>query len=327
VPIVHLPRTFVLAAALACLVAGVLRASSPIASPILLVVYVGEAASPVDGAFGKFSRALVERLGPLRQKVELLHLAPRYGHVDDHRLAIEHAIRRAASVIVTPTVESAFAARRHGQDTPVVFATYMDPVINGLIDSLADPGWQATGISLEDGVDAKRLELLKDAFPNVRTVAMLVDDAYVIDLSKQELLEHAAALGLHIELVVANGQRDVELALARAKTFDAWYVPATYVDYMWNAEIAASLRRARRPTVFSMSAGVRMGGTLAYEHDTSFAWPALADRVARILFEGTLAKEIPIERPKKYVLWVRALDDQSGLAVQPSVVRRGDVVR
>lgn len=213
-------------------------------------------------------------------------------------------------------------------DTPFVFASYADPVARGIRDSLQFSRRNNTGVFLRGAVDGKRLEILKDAFPGIRSVAILADRSWAGDGGGlARVAPAAAALGLRVGLVPADDLMELDRRLSSAASlgYDAWYVPPSYISYAAERPIVERLRQLRLPAMHATVAEVRAGALMAYEEDTSFAMASLADLVARVC-RGERAGGIPVARPQRYVLAVRASTASSAPVIAATVVRRADVV-
>jgi len=292
------------------------------------VAYIGsEASAALDAPFQRFRKVFLRGAGR-RGDVAL-----EYVQGDDKSdQALESAIRIAAgrrpSVLVTPTGATAAVARRVAPDIPNVFSTYLEPVRGGFADSLDSPGHRRTGISLADTLDDKRLEILKDAYPRVRTVAVLGDRDWVtLTNGPARVLDQARRSGLDVSLLEAESIAEVEALLngPAAAKYDAWYITPTYVTYIAQAQIIAILRRIGKPAMFASQEEVLRGGLLGYSQDTAFVWDAVVALVDRVL-AGEDPGNIPVERPRRFVLAVRVSDSPLGRAMNAAVVRRADFV-
>ncbi len=323
----HLSRPFVLVAAVAVLCAG-LAADMGTARPRPTIVYVGSWTAAQDRSFTLFVAAL-QRDHPqlLRDfRVEYVHGSD----TDEEQLArsIRAAIDRKPWVVVTPTGVSARAARRFAGRTPIVFSSYVDPVRSGIRESMRSATAAITGISLADWLDDKRLEILHDAFPRVRSVAVLVDRSWVAEYDPERRIAQAAHRnGMIATLVYAENAADVDVLMTSAESarFDAWYVPPTYVAYLAEDRIIFHLRRMNKPAIHSTGHEVSRGALFAYEQDGSFVFDALADLVYRVCL-GEDAGSIPIETPQRFVLSVRTDAPSEATRIAAAVVRRADVV-
>jgi putative tryptophan/tyrosine transport system substrate-binding protein len=326
-PISHLRRPIGL---LAVLLAAVLPARkdavSSAASP--MIAFVGNVAEVDDPSFAGF-RAALSRAWSAGETQPIL----RYhegGDLDPARLhrAVAAAAAERPTVLALPTGDSAAAAASLKHEASVVFATYIDPVRKGFVNSMRLPGRRTTGISLADALDLKRLELLKDAFPRIRTVAMLTDSSWLAEHDTEQLAADAANnLGLQLVARQADTPEALEALMSDplAIACDAWYIPPTYVAYLAEARIIAALRQLRLPAIHATEEEVAQGALMTYSQDTRFAYDAMADLARRVAL-GEDAGSIPVQRPYRYTLSVRIEPDAPWARIEPSVVRRADRV-
>lgn len=310
----------------AALLAALLRSDAARTVPRPLLAYVGGWTATSDKAFASFMQALRQRQPGLLAASEVSYLSATPADPQANAQAIQRAVARRAALIIAPSAESLAAARVHAQGVPVLFSTYMDPLRQGVVRSIAAAGWPATGLTLADELDAKRLEILRDALPTTRHVAVLADRWFVEDGGWDKVQAAAQALGFTLSLRLAHDPVELTTAMSEAAAFDAWYVPSTYIAYIALPEVIATLARAGRAAIYGSTAAVAAGGQLGYEQDTAFVWDALADMAARIVIEGEAPGSIPLEHPRRFTLAVRALHQAEGPRLSDTVFRRADKV-
>jgi ABC-type uncharacterized transport system substrate-binding protein len=294
-----------------------------------LVVYLGASTEADDSSFRSFEAAMHRWTRPASKPYVL-----RYHRVSiaeepergERELALAKALRPA--ILLAPTGNTALASVRRRGEAQIVFASHPHPVRHGIVPSLKLPGSGITGISLVDDLHAKRLELLRDAYPGIRTVGVLADRSWWNDFGGDDALRaEAATLGLRLHVLLAD--TEVELAGAMGSSAvqaaDAWYVPATYLSYVAEAAILHHLQRLGRPSMHTTLGEVERGAPLAYVQDTSFVFDAMADLTHRVL-RGVDAGSIPVQGPRQFVLAVRPRETPAALRLHPSIVRRADRV-
>ena len=317
----------VLLAAMAFVAAALLRADVPPPGRRPLVLYLGHGRTEADVGYQRFALALAqarrERFGELR-----LGYASIPDHLDDSLPALARAMTQHPALIVAPTAGSMRAATRLAGATPVVFASYMDPIRSGFVDSLRARTRPVTGVDLTDQLDGKRLEILHEAYPGVRNVAVIADPEWASDTAAvQRVQSESRTLGIRVTVLFADSREELADLFARPATrqYDGWYVPPTYLEERARDLIAQTMRAWGKPCIYSETLDVRSGGLMSYTQDAGFAWSALADLVGRVL-DGEPAGAIPIERPQRFELAVRV---SPGLGVAPpadSVLARADVI-
>jgi putative tryptophan/tyrosine transport system substrate-binding protein len=237
-------------------------------------------------------------------------------------------VRLNVDVIVTvgsavPTVKQATAV------IPIVFAVAIDPVGSGLVASLAKPGGNVTGLSLQaTNLAGKRLELLREIVPQLRRLGIIfnVGNAQPV-LEMGETQAAARMLGLDVAPLVIQRAEDIATAFAAVKAqADALYVAVDQLIVANLGDILTLARGARLPTVFSTRDFVRAGGFMSYGPNYSDLFRRSADYVDKIL-RGTSAGDIPVEQPTKFELVINLTTAKAlGLTIPESFLVRADEV-
>jgi putative ABC transport system substrate-binding protein len=297
---------------------------APARSP--LVAYLGTGADP-QGDFDYLQGLLRKSAIPLPRDVVFRMFAAPGDTVAALERAVGEARRARAALIVAPTTRSARVAALGAGATPVVFASYEDPVAAGIVDAMQRRRAPVAGIFFGDRLDGKRLELLRDAYPAVRRVAVIGDQEWVrSEDGARRVAEEARRLGLEATPLLAESAEDVRRLLAAgADRYDAWYLPTTNVSVGSRQTVIETMRRIGRPCIYADTQPVTEGGLMAYAQDLSFIWPGLAELVARVL-AGEDAGAIPIVRPQRFVLAVRTGPETGVPPPDLRVVRRADIV-
>lgn len=292
-----------------------------------VIAYIGHWTADTDRAFRRFVDTMRTRHPAVAAGAVFEYIE---GSLDAEVLqrAVAAAALRRPAVMVAPTGDSARAAHRARLALPVVFSCYVDPLRSGIVQSMSRPGANMTGISLADTLDGKRLEILRDAAPQVRTVAVLTDPSWSSYYGGEARVQaDAARLGMTATILYARDQAEVDALMGRADAarFDAWYVMPTYVSYVAEQRIIDHIRRLGRYGLFATTNEVRAGGLIGYAQDTAFVWDTLADLVTRVL-DGEDPGSIPVERPKRFVLAVRTGPGTEATPLTSTIVRRADLV-
>ena len=271
------------------------------------------------------------------------------GHIEGQNLAIEYRyakskqdrfpelaadlVRLNVDIIVVSGGDILIqAAKSATKIIPIVMmGGGRDPVEAGLVESLARPGGNITGITnVSRTLGGKRLELLKEAVPKIALIAVLYDPFSNSQLEVKEILPNAArALGLMIRSWEVRDGRDFEkifAALSRERT-DGIYVPARSPVISANEKrISDFALNSRLPSVYSYSAGVDAGGLLYYGADLADIYRRAATYVDKIL-KGAKPADLPVERPTKFELVINLKTaKQIGLTIPPNVLARADRV-
>jgi putative ABC transport system substrate-binding protein len=212
---------------------------------------------------------------------------------------------------------------------PIVFAVAFDPVRSGLVSSLAHPGGNVTGISIQQPVlIGKRLELLRKAIPEVRRLAIMVDAGYAEPVLEADNVKTAArALGLEAARLEVWQPQDIAPAFEAIKgKADALYVVSNALIAANRARIITLARSARLPTILSYGDYVQAGGLMSYGPNFAELFRGAADMVDKIL-RGTKPGDIPVEQPTKFefVINLKAAKEL-GLTVPSTLLARADEV-
>jgi putative ABC transport system substrate-binding protein len=282
-------------------------------------------------AFSPWTAAFVAHLRELGW-IENRNIAIEYrwseGRTERYAEIAAEFIRLKVDVIVTvgsavPTVVQATTA------IPIVFAVAIDPVGNGLVASLAKPGGNVTGLSLQAAhLAGKRLELLREVVPQLRRLAIIFNvgnSQPVLEMRETE----AAASTLGIEVVPLEIRRVADFSpafQALRGNADALYVA---IDQLMVANLMRILTLAlgaRLPTIFSTRDFVRGGGFMSYGPSYTERFGRAADYVDKIL-RGAKPGDIPVEQPTKFEFVVNLITAQAlGLEVPPTLLARADEV-
>src|SRR5262245_35811523 len=237
-------------------------------------------------------------------------------------------VRLKVDVIVT--VGGAVAAAKQATATiPIVFAYAGDPVGSGMVASLAQPGGNVTGLSVQStDLAGKRLEILREAIPDLRRLAVIADVSYPASLLEVGQVRTAAGkLGVDVEVLEVRRAEDIASAFAALKGLAA---QALYVcpDATINANhvrINILALGARLPTMHGRQESVEVG-LISYGPNFPDLYRRAADYVDKIL-RGAKPGDIPVEQPTKFDLVINVITARAlGLEVSPTLLARADEV-
>jgi putative ABC transport system substrate-binding protein len=210
--------------------------------------------------------------------------------------------RRNLDVIVTAGGQAVGALIAADVKTPIVFAIYGDPIGNGIVENLARPGKNLTGLSMANShLESKRLELLKEAFPTLKRVAILHDPTASSSSELNDAQSGARALGLEAVILEAADPARFDSIFADAASQGVNGIAgmaSAFLNYRHQhlIELAA---RYRLPSIWESSGYVRDGGLLSYGPSFPDMYRRSGGYIARIL-RGTKASDLPIEQPIKF---------------------------
>jgi putative ABC transport system substrate-binding protein len=238
-------------------------------------------------------------------------------------------VRLKVDVIVTAGTVPVAAAKQVTATIPIVFAAAGDPIGAGLVTSLAHPGGNVTGLSVQQSDSAaKRLELLRELVPDLRRLAILVHiDNAATALDLQAVQAAAGTLGLEVVLAEVHRAEDIAPAIAAAKgRADALYVATGPLLNTDRVRIAALAIEARLPAMCGFREPVEAGGLASYGPRIPDLFRRAADYVDKIL-RGAKPAEIPVEQPTKFALTVNLATARAlGLRIPESFLVRADEV-
>ncbi len=253
------------------------------------------------------------------ENVEVALRAADYGNATEIEALAAELVGLQIDVLVASGVTPAGAAARATSVAPVVLIDVGAPVETGLVQSLARPGGNVTGLtSFAPELAAKRLELLKEAAPSISRPAVLWGPTDTLELAATQAA--APRLGLQIRPLEVRTPEQLYPALdtATRQGADAIVVIATDVGYV---PIATTALRARIPTVaHSRDFATVTGGLLALGP----SYPAMHRRAATYvdkILKGTKPADLPVEQPTTFELVVNLKTAQAlGLTIPPSVL-------
>jgi putative tryptophan/tyrosine transport system substrate-binding protein len=237
-------------------------------------------------------------------------------------------VRLKVDVIVTggTTVSTVMQATA---DIPIIFAIAIDPVGGGLVASLARPGGNVTGLSVQQtDLVGKRLELLREVVPHLRRLAILFDVGYpsaVLEVG--EVKATARTLGLEVTPLEIRRAEDITTAFEALKApADALYVVVDALVIANRTRLITLALGARLPTIFNIRELVQAGGLMSYGPDYSDQFRRTAELVDKIL-RGTKPSDIPVEQPTKFEFVINLTTAKAlGLTLPPTLLARADEV-
>jgi putative tryptophan/tyrosine transport system substrate-binding protein len=241
-------------------------------------------------------------------------------------------VRRQVAVIVSgagPTVP--FAAKAATTTIPIVFVAPEDPVRLGLVDSLARPGGNLTGIDFFSAeLVAKRLELLRELVPGTARVAVLVNPAYPAntEVTLRDVEAGAHAIGLQIQVLNASSSREIDAAFA---TFGRERPDALLVGpdpFFTSRRVQLILMAARHaiPAIYSGRQYPEIGGLMSYGASIADAYRQVGAYTGRIL-KGAKPADLPVIQSTKFELVINHQTARMlGLTVPPTLIATADEV-
>ena len=278
-------------------------------------------------------------LGALRQGLQELGyidgrniaIVPRYADGKLERLPalVKELIEMKPDVIVTAGPQAGRALKQATDTLPVVMAVISDPVAEGLVQSLARPGGNITGIAFQNTeLTVKRLELLKQVIPKATRIAVLVDSTFGRSGGVPELQVAARSLGLELQTLEVRGPADFNAAFrsARNARAEGLVVLASPLLNAHRKSLLDHAARSRLPATYEFQSFVEDGGLMSYGPNSIDMYRRSGTYVDKIL-KGAKPGDLPVEQAARFDLVINLKTAKAlGLTIPPSVLARADQV-
>ena len=274
--------------------------------------------------------AALRELGYEDGRTAAIELLAGEGDVDRLNALVTQLAAQRPDVIIALTPPAVLAIKRAGLTSPVVFAFVSDPIALGIVESLARPGGNFTGMTYSTAqLGAKRLELLMDALPDTRLVAVIwsaafADNAAILDSIRRS----ASALGVGIASRELHGVGDLGGAFDDAARTGAQAVIFMTDNALFGRrkEIAVLALAHRLSSIHSFPQEVEDGGLMSYGPDLDESYRRSAALTDKIL-KGARPADLPVEEPTRFTLAVNTTTAKSlGVVLPPSILIRADEV-
>jgi putative tryptophan/tyrosine transport system substrate-binding protein len=268
------------------------------------------------------------------------------GYAEGHNILIEYRwaegsydrfpefaaelVRLKVDVFLTAGTPGALAAKRATETIPIVMAVSGDAVGTGLVQSLARPGGNITGLTrMTRDLDGKRLELLKEIVPRLSRVAILLNPANPISAQGwMEAQPPAKALRLKLEPFEVKAVEEFEAAfaaIARQRPGGLFIIADQFL-LAHRTQIVDFATRRSLPAIYPYSEFVDAGGLISYAANDPAMFRRAATYVDKIL-KGRTPADLPVEQPTKFELVINLkAAKQIGLTIPQSVLYRADKV-
>ena len=311
--------------------AAVGRAPSARAQPAKKLPTIGVLGAATPLSWRHWVAAFVQRLGELGwSEGRTVGIEYRWAEGRTERfpeIATEFT-KMKVDVIVT-AANGVIPAKRATSTIPIVFVIANDPVGSGLVESLARPGGNATGLSIQSSdLAGKQLELLREVTPGLRRLAILTNVDYAAAvLEAGEVQDAAHTLGLEVVKLEIRRAEDIAPALKKLTgRAQGLYLPSEAIVFTNRARIAALAQDARLATITVVKDYVEAGNLLSYGPNYTALFRRTAEYVDKIL-RGTKPGDIPVEQPTKFDLVVNLKTAKAlGLTIPESFLVRADEV-
>jgi len=283
---------------------------------------------PENTNYAAFLRGLRD-LGYIEGKNILVEYRSMEGNRDRIPSLMAELVQLKVDILVSPNAPTILAAKQATRTIAIVMVVNTDPVASGLVDSLAHPGGNITGITrLTRDLSGKRLEVLKEVVPGISRVGVLEDaDASVRAFKDYDAAGRALKIQLQ-SLEVRGPNPDLEGAFQAAvkARLRALIATQTTVLIPYPKKIAELAIKNRLPLMFESSSNVEAGGLLSYSSNEPENFKRAAYYVDRIL-KGAKPADLPVEQPTKFEFVINLKTAKTlGLTIPPDVLARANKI-
>jgi putative ABC transport system substrate-binding protein len=251
------------------------------------------------------------------------------GNVDAARKYATELVALGPDVIVTDTSCDVAAVQQATRTVPIVFGGVIDPVGNGLVDSLARPGGNTTGFTaFEYAIAAKWIELLKEVAPRVTRAVVLRDPTTAAGIGQFAAIQATAPFGVELSAVDLHDAVAIEPAVAAFARDENGGLVMTASPFGANHPDVIPMLAARYklPAVYPWRYFMNAGGMMSYGSDLVSQFRSAAQYVDRIL-KGEKPADLPVQTPTKYELVINLKTAKAlGIEVPPTLIVRADEV-
>ena len=242
---------------------------------------------------------------------------------------IKELIADGADMLVTVGTPVTLAVKRATATVPIVFVGVDNPVSLGIVESLAEPRGNATGLSLSSSELVRtRLQLLRELLPDLRRLAVIVRRDPGLEQRLRDIRNDAARMGIEPLIFEAPSGIGLQLTFTRLRGdgCEAVYVASGPLGPAKRAQLIALAAEARLPAIYSFRVFPLDGGLMSFGADYGDLLRRAAGLADEIL-KGAKPARLPVEPPTKFRLVVNLKTAKElGLSVPPSILARADEV-
>jgi putative tryptophan/tyrosine transport system substrate-binding protein len=251
------------------------------------------------------------------------------GQIERFPALAAELVRSKVDVIVTRGTPAVVAAKAATTTIPIIMASSGAPLATKVVDTLAHPGGNVTGLSaITDELTAKRLEFLTEMSPGLKKIAYLHNMSNPIGRSQWEELRAAAQkLGIDAQIFDLKRPEDIEPAVeAASKQRAALIVGNDSVTHMGSQQLVELAAKHRLPAIYGAREFVDAGGLVSYAVSYADLYRHVATYIDKI-FKGASPADLPVEQPTNIELVVNLGAAKAlGITIPPSILIRADEV-
>lgn len=317
---------FVAAIATVGLVAVPLPGHAQVDAKLRRIGILGNEDTPLWASFRKGMR----KLGYVEGRNLVFASRWSQGRTDRLPALATELVAQRPEVIVASGTQAIRAAKQATATIPIVMAVSAYPDKIGLVESLAHPGGNVTGLSnLAPELHAKRLELLKEIAPRVSRLALIWNPASPVEpYGYQQLRAAAKTVGIEIQSVEVRGPDDLSAAFSTIASLssDALQAHSNPINFKARQRIADFASTNKVPSIFGARLFVEAGGLMSYAPSFDDLFRRAAVYVDKIL-KGAHPADLPVEQPVKFELVINLKTAKTlGLTIPQSILLRADRV-
>ena len=300
------------------------------ARKVYRIGYLGNSSAFLEPDLVEAFRQGMRHLGYVENQNVIIEYRWAEGKYDRFTALVADLIRLQVDVIVTAGTPGTLAAKNATKTIPIVMAVSGDAVGVGLVESLARPGGNVTGLTtMVSELEGKRFELLKEILPKLARVAVFKNDANPLSAIQ---FRHtvAAAKSLHIALepldVRAVGEFEKAFASVAKSRPDAIMVFSDRFLLAERERIVAFAAKQRLAGMYSYAEFVASGGLISYSPNYPESFRSSARYVDKIL-KGAKPADLPVEQPTRFELVINMKTAKTlGVKIPNSILVRADKV-
>jgi putative ABC transport system substrate-binding protein len=293
---------------------------------------IGFMGASASAAVSAWVTAFVQRLRELGWREGFnVSIEYRWAEGRFERLAgfADELVRQGVDIIVAEGTVTTLAAKKATATIPIVFPIAGDPAGNKLIDSLARPGGNVTGLSIQaTDLASKRLELFREIVPSLNRLAIMANASSPNSaLEIAEIRSAAPVLGIDFSVFEIRTAEDIASAFEALKgNAQALYVPPDPLVFSHRTAINTLALGQRLPTMYAYRDYVQAAGLVSYGPNIPDLFRRAADYVDKIL-RGAKPADLPVEQPTKFDLIINLTTAKAlALTIPESFLARADEV-
>lgn len=318
-------RRALLLASGAWLAAAATRSLAQVPKSPRRIAFLHPSTKDGGGAFFEVFRSELKKLGYIEGRDISIEVYWAEGKIERLASLATKVVAGNPAVIVTQSSASVAALKKATSAIPIVFATAANPVEQGFVASLGRPGGNITGVIVHLGLEAKMVEVIREALPAAQRLGVLVHEPDPIHKIMFESVEPAARR-LKFDLIVVRVTRVEDIGRAfkelASRKADALSVPALTFLASNRTRITELARSARLPLFSSLQQVVEAGGLLSYgtrQEENFRRGAAMVDKILR----GAKPGDLPVEQPERFEMVVNMKTAKAiGVRLSPAIMLR-----